>query len=863
MHGLTVEPGAPSHDRNLDPPSNTPPGGPTSYTSDISSLTPSQSISQQAGTSVEAEPIREPSDSPTGARKPEEEIFYQGHVTISLPPAHAVSDLELPTGVRTPPPTFPTPPSTSTPAPTPSHPVANGNDTDFKQSPGTGPRRTRSRHRRPPSRRISEVSNEDAEEHNADAPSRSRLPPTSPRTNSSTIVANGVASRRSESSDDALQGPLEVVENNPFRTKTIANGVHDEIPSPGSKKNKLRERKTSSTFLGSLRGLFHLRGRAKGMDGPSAVWEGPLVAEPHGSRGTNGWVTRIDGHLRTRQDSSDSERGGGNRRESGVKSKLRKGPTKPGGKSASARSTPTRASTSGWLTDGGSGPGTARGQGKRRKKSIAALKGPEAGFTDGEVEHEVERGERRQSIDVYPSSHRNTLSPVVQRDKSSQARSQMTPSPYLTKGISSSSTGDTASVGAKRNRRVTTDLSNVGSSENTLDIGIQTPRPRRSSIILPGPSDTSPQTPQQVQAGSSSGSQKGRRNAKPGILHTPNGSADQSLMSIVEDVARQNRERRLAPSQTISKEHAYLTGGELPTLELPRAPSLQVPQPGYSTHDSRFGRLPNGSSRSLDLPPGRSTTLPSLPVSLATTSNVRDGSWSDSATKPASRPAKSPFPSALRNPSRTPSPSPVPATISSGTARETGMNTQAVTAIAEPVQPRGRSMERATNRMSVSSDPRDSMSISSYETGRESPMNSPPSSPLARPLSLLAQSPSQTPAARPPPMSREQVSRDHDHGGTSSTASADTQTVRRKSVRVSLQPTFSPTPPAVYDQFDDDDEPGGRRTSWSSRSAEVHKTNRVAGAAPNDMWQDSSEEDEEYSRARKLLSQMGKGKEKA
>ncbi|KAL4072111.1 hypothetical protein J3A83DRAFT_2974547 [Scleroderma citrinum] len=103
--------------QNLDPSSaNTPPGQ-TSYSSDISSLTPSQSASQRAGMSTEAE----------------EEIFYQGHVTISLPPAHAISELDLPTGVRTPPPTTSTPTSTPTPAPTPSHPVPNGNDVDSKQ----------------------------------------------------------------------------------------------------------------------------------------------------------------------------------------------------------------------------------------------------------------------------------------------------------------------------------------------------------------------------------------------------------------------------------------------------------------------------------------------------------------------------------------------------------------------------------------------------------------------------------------------------------------------------------------------------------------------------------------------------------
>ncbi|KAL4072110.1 hypothetical protein J3A83DRAFT_4093322, partial [Scleroderma citrinum] len=465
----------------------------------------------------------------------------------------------------------------------------------------------------------------------------------------------------------------------------------------------------------------------------------------------------------------------------------------------------------------------------------------------------------------------------------------ITHSSSLTKGNATpSSATETASISSKRNRRATTDLSNTGSNVlngSTLDAGLRTPRPRRSSTILVHSSTTSPQTsakppnrqtPSPVQSGSASSAPKvnaqGRR-TKNGTLHTANGSADQSLMSIVEDVTRQNRERRLGSTQAVSVGHANPAGGELPVLEVPRAPSLQVPQatvPGMSTHDSWFGRLPNGSTRSLDLPHNRSVATPSLPVSLAmapvTSPNAHNGSLSDSASapagttmngagaRPASRPAKSPFPSALRNASRTPSPIPIP-----------GVNTQAANGtITEPGQPRGRSLERvlAANRASLTSDPRDSMSISSYETGRESPISSSPSpSPSPRPLSLLPQS-SQTPVPRNPPVSREQVSRDHDHGGSSSTASADTPATRRKSVRVSLQPTFSPPPPASYDEFDDNAEADGRHTSWSSQPTEPRKTKRVTGDAANDVWQDSSEEDEEYSRARRLLSRMGKGKGK-
>lgn len=81
---------------------------------------------------------------------------------------------------------------------------------------------------------------------------------------------------------------------------------------------------------------------------------------------------------------------------------------------------------------------------------------------------------------------------------------------------------------------------------------------------------------------------------------------------------------------------------------------------------------------------------------------------------------------------------------------------------------------------------------------------------------------------------------------------------------MSLKPTFSPPPPPLpdYDQLDEDE----NVNTWSDRPVEGWKTrtgsHAVAAAAPTDVWQDSSEEDEEYSRARRLLSRVTKGKGK-
>jgi hypothetical protein len=112
-------------------------------------------------------------------------------------------------------------------------------------------------------------------------------------------------------------------------------------------------------------------------------------------------------------------------------------------------------------------------------------------------------------------------------------------------------------------------------------------------------------------------------------------------------------------------------------------------------------------------------------------------------------------------------------------------------------------------------------SISSYETGRESPFE-------------------EEPAPEVPPASR--------YDAESSTVSTETPLARRKSVRVSLQPTFSPTPPAL----EDDDTHG--RYPWNSSGRKGDEN----GSGEPDLWQDSSDEDEEYSRARKLLSRVGK-----
>ncbi|KAF8879582.1 hypothetical protein BD779DRAFT_1612878 [Infundibulicybe gibba] len=161
----------------------------------------------------------------------------------------------------------------------------------------------------------------------------------------------------------------------------------------------------------------------------------------------------------------------------------------------------------------------------------------------------------------------------------------------------------------------------------------------------------------------------------------------------------------------------------------------------------------------------------------------------------------------------------------------------------------------------------DGASISSYETGHEafeigaagesSPEDDLPTTPPPPPpheqannttskASNYAPQNGQTPKLNHAPPSHTTPA----HSEVSvSTESTDAGPRRRKSVRVSLQPTFSPTPPAI----DDDDETVDR-APWGG------KTN---GEVARDMWEDSSEEEAEYSKAKRLLTRAAKKEKKA
>jgi hypothetical protein len=87
-------------------------------------------------------------------------------------------------------------------------------------------------------------------------------------------------------------------------------------------------------------------------------------------------------------------------------------------------------------------------------------------------------------------------------------------------------------------------------------------------------------------------------------------------------------------------------------------------------------------------------------------------------------------------------------------------------------------------------------------------------------------------------------------------AGAGTGTRRRKSVRVSLNPTFSPTPPALDEDEDETWKRSGRPEPLRGANDDDDKVN----GRERDFWVDSSDEDEEYSKARRMLTRASKKK---
>ncbi|KAK7047813.1 hypothetical protein VNI00_006141 [Paramarasmius palmivorus] len=396
------------------------------------------------------------------------------------------------------------------------------------------------------------------------------------------------------------------------------------------------------------------------------------------------------------------------------------------------------------------------------------------------------------------------------------------------------------------------------------------------------------------------------------------GEGSTSLMSIVEDVAKANREAwnssggvkksiggtvkpvGLLDLETV-KAPKSVTAKELEAMNLdaeagkpkPKHPqangrsslhlALEIPKAPASLFDKHHEPMPEPSHPPKSIPPSSPAPVQPTPISPTTAPVIPQ----------PRRPAQSPLKSALKNPSRTPSPMPpLPPPVEEKPMVKLPWNDRQTPSppLHSSAIPNGnaqRPIDRVTSPVPQEPDSdesgSDAASISSYETGHEvlwrdepasvTRTDTPPPPPPEKydnPLSSSHAGPSGLRSSPNGLVSSERQGPSSDlsastastivnqnlaqaqaqaqsQSGTS-TPDSGPQPRRRKSVRVSLQPTFSPTPPAI-----EDDEPPSWETSWDSTA-----DGKTGANDSRDIWDDSSSEDIEYSRARSLLSKLSR-----
>lgn len=587
-------------------------------------------------------------------------------------------------------------------------------------------------------------------------------------------------------------------------------------PSSQSSKKERHRSGSGSFFQRGIAALFH---KDKGKH--EAATEGRT--SPTASRSGSRWHTRTDKHLaRTRRggDSSDDE-GGAHSQQISTWSP------------AFTRSTDTQSSRANSLVpsmsisaSASSASATQRLKKRTKRNSTQARpvtrteteanKGwvSDSAMTPfGDLKGKKKAAERQrsdQSVETIKAATRNA--DVSNAAKNSSAASTSTRSSNMT--LPSSLSGHTslsrnsslsrqsaASTPTQPLMRSPTSVSASSSQQQTTP-----PAHRRTASIEISDPASKPSPPPPAK-----GHKRGNSVSSPHRSGLTRDTDVPSLMSIVEGVAKENRQ-------------AWAKQDPNRLLVLPKAP----PPVNASVDTEDVHKLPASAGAG-------PSTQSMVGVSRSPSRNHVQMSASASApTLPlsTSRPfAKTPLRSALRN-SRTPSPNPP---VPSGPPPIDPV----VDAGAGPSRHGLHSLAYVTTRGDVA----DTASISSYETGHEN----------------FAEE-SDSMAAPPPPPHDEKPLTTSGSDMSNSTAST-AGPARRKSVRMSLPPTFSATPPAI----DDDEDARGRHHPWSpsTKAPTVGPggwTSRHERRGTGDLWVDSSDDDdEEYRTAKHLLSRVTKG----
>ncbi|KAI5116636.1 hypothetical protein M0805_002399 [Coniferiporia weirii] len=333
-------------------------------------------------------------------------------------------------------------------------------------------------------------------------------------------------------------------------------------------------------------------------------------------------------------------------------------------------------------------------------------------------------------------------------------------------------------------------------------------------------------------------------------VSAPASRGQASLMTIVEDVSLRNRRGWLQsdPNSLLVEvkapksvhDNAYL--GTVASL-----PQSYMASPAAFSHgkNDQAERRPGISPMT-----GQNAGAHRLSTIMASSSEPSLPLGGISATRSAHEPAtpRKPLKSALR--SSTPSPDPFSASTSRNKepVRTAGVHSDAkgpsnvTSRLSNPSRKLNDDDDAASN---VSSD---------YETGNED----------------LGDTQDEPPA--PPPHDEKYklvkgLTDEAEANGTqlSGTASSSTETAtqpsRKKSVRVSMQPTFSPTPPALADYEEENRAPWVLSSSKDGSASSDTWQSRIDES--NAGWTDSSDEDEEYSRAKQMLHKASKKLDKA
>ncbi|GJF00420.1 hypothetical protein PsYK624_167080 [Phanerochaete sordida] len=694
-------------------------------------------------------------------------------------------------------------------------------------------------------------------------------------------------------SSDSEEGQYEVRENDRFSTaprRTQTKGKRaDRSPAASSSRvafpasasapvvtrSKPRQRRTSGVF-GSIAAFFHSSRSSNATasdDEPN-----PYVPELQPAK-SGRWKTRTDRHLsRGRRDSSDDELRITYPRtlppdpttsapeSAGDTPRLKKKTTKRNTMQAPPKHSALE--DRGWASDAAP---TTKANGTIKKKKPEAKQDSPKPSSPAMPNGTAPKHRKAREVEILKiSDERNTppspLSPAPQSLRGKKPNGTALPTRLPTEAaLSRNSSLSKQSVTSAASAPI-----NMSASATTIH---PTDSSFRHSAINGHRRATSldANTPRPNSEGTPKGHQRG-------LTATRANGEVPSLMSIVEGVAKQNREHRDPNSMLFLPKAPPPISPSLDFDNIPNSPSTVTPQKAAHKHVPRLERTP--SERSVPL-------TPSIPPASAPVIH-----------QPSS-PEMKPLRSALRNNSRSPSPQ-VHALPPAIPARS-------------PQRPPPTPVPPVKELMSASTD--DVSSISSYETTRElfddasdtetpvqtfaTPMmflQPAPPAIVSTPESIFVTAPA-TPTPPTPPTPQPELpvmlppvppkspqpngtangtASPPNQGGSDISKSTDSSNGmsprRQKSVRMSLPPTFSATPPAVEDSDDKTPtEHAARRRyePWSSPpNGDAHQRRSDSGGwssriRERDIWQDSSEdEDEEYSKAKRMLSRLSSSSSK-